>query len=94
MTFEKIQVEVQKDPEMLQLVDAITNLSDLDNFPDPLSVYNKLRDSLLVVDGVPMYGRRAIIPRSLRQQILECLHSAHQCPVRMTDRAKQCIGQG
>ena len=38
-----------------------------------------------------MYGRRAIIPKSLRQQILECLHSAHQCPVRMQDRAKQSV---
>ena len=38
VTFEKIRVEVQKDEEMLQLVDAITNLSDLDNFTDSLSV--------------------------------------------------------
>ena len=91
VTFEKIRVEVQRDDEMLQLVDAITNLSDLDNFPDSLSVYNKLRDNLFVLDGVPMYGRRAIIPKRLRQQILECLHSAHQCPVRMQDRAKQSV---
>ena len=38
-----------------------------------------------------MYGRRTIIPRSLRRQVLESLHSAHQCPVRMTDRAKQSV---
>ena len=91
ITFEKVKEEVQKDPEMKQLVEAIINLSELDTFPYALSVYNKLRKHLLVVDGVPMYGRRTIIPRSLRQQVLESLHSAHQCPVRMTDRAKQSV---
>ena len=73
---------------MLKLVDAITNLSDFDNFPDYLSGYSKLRDNLTVVDGVPMYGRRLVIPSTLRQGILDCLHSAHQCPVKMNDRAK------
>ena len=91
ITFEKVRKEVQKDEEMLKLVDAITNLSDLDNFPDYLSVYSKLRENLSVVDGVPMYGRRLIIPSNLRQSILECLHSAHQCPVKMNDRAKHSV---
>ena len=57
ITFDKVKKEVQKDQEMLKLVDAITNLSDLDNFPDYLSQYSKLKESLSVVDGVPMYGR-------------------------------------
>ena len=76
---------------MSKLVDAITNLSDLDNFPDYLSVYSKLKEHLSVVDGVPMYGRRLIIPSNLRQNILDCLHSAHQCPTKMNDRAKQSV---
>ena len=89
VTFDKVKKEVTKDEEMMKLVDAITR--DLDCLPDSLSAYNKLRDSLSVVDGVPMYGRRVIIPRSLRQEVLECLHSAHQCPVRMNDRAKHSV---
>ena len=38
-----------------------------------------------------MYGRRLIVPSNLRQSVLECLHSAHQCPVKMNDRAKQSV---
>ena len=91
ITFDKVKEEVQKDQELMKLVDAISNLSELDNFPDYLSKYSKLRDSLSVVDGVPMYGRRLIIPSTLRQRVLECLHSAHQCPMKMNDRAKHSV---
>lgn len=91
ITFEKVRQEVKNDEEMLKLVEAITNMSELDNFPDYLSQYSKLRDDLSVVDGVPMYGRRLVIPKSLRHAVLECLHSAHQCPVRMNDRAKHTV---
>ena len=86
---DRVKKEVSKDEEILKLVDAIT--SDLDCFPDAIAVYNKLKDSLSVVDGVPMYGRRVIVPKCLRKDVLECLHSAHQCPVRMNDRAKHSV---
>ena len=86
---DRVKKEVSKDEEMLKLVVAIT--SDLDCFPDAIAVYNKLKDSLSVVAGVPMYGRRVIIPKCLRQDVLQCLHSAHQCPVRMNDRAKHSV---
>ena len=35
-----------------------------------------------------MYRRWLIIPRNLRQSISERLHSAHQCPVKKNDKAK------
>ena len=89
ITFDKVKNEVAKDEEMTKLVDAITK--DLDCFPDTLAAYNKLKDSLSVVDGVPMYGRRVIVPKSLRREVLEVLHSAHQCPVKMNDRAKHSV---
>ena len=91
ITFEKVKQEIQKDQEMLQLVEAITKMSDYDSFPDYLSNYSKLKENLSVVDGVPMYGRRLIIPSTLRRSILECLHSAHQCPNKMNDRAKHSV---
>ena len=91
ITFEKVKEEVKKDQEMSKLVETITNMADFDTFPDYLSAYSKLRESLSVVDGVPMYGRRLIVPSTLRQSILECLHSAHQCPVKMNDRAKHSV---
>ena len=63
VTFDRVKDEVAKDDEMKKLVDAIT--SDLDCFPDSITAYNKLKDSLSVVDGVPMYGRRVIVPKCL-----------------------------
>ena len=73
--------------EGLGIHDAITNLLDYNKLSDQLSAYNKLRENLSVVDGVPMYGIRLIIPRNLRQKIFESLHSAQECPVKMNDRA-------
>ena len=73
------------------IIDTITNLRDYDNFPDQLTAYSKLRENLLVVDGVPMYGIRLIIARNLRQFTLESLHSAHQCPVKMNDKSRHTV---
>ena len=41
-----------------------------DSLPDSVSQYNKLRDSLYVLEGVPIYGRRVIVPRALRQKVI------------------------
>ena len=57
ITFEKVKQEVQRDQEMLRLMDAITNLVDYNNFPDQLLPYSNLRENLLAVESVPMYGR-------------------------------------
>ena len=81
MTFEDIKREVSRDQEMQDLVAAISNKEGQDRFPDTVSQYNQFSDDLSVLDGVPMLGRRAVIPASLRQSILHSLHSAHQCTV-------------
>ena len=91
VTFDEVKIEVRRDQEMLDLITAIQSKEEMDTFPDQISVYNKYREDLLVVDGVPMYGRRIIIPKSLRSRILDGLHSAHQCSVKMTDRAKDSV---
>ena len=91
VTFDDVKSEVSKDQEMLELVTAISNEMDSDSFPDNLSAYNKYRENLSVLDNVPMYGRRVIIPRSLRKKVLESLHSAHQCTVKMMDRARDSV---
>ena len=76
---------------MVELVKAISNKADQYSFPDTASAYNRYRDELYVLDGVPMYGRRVIIPRTLRQKVMESLHSAHQCQARMLDRARDSV---
>ena len=91
ITFEEIKAEVAKDQEMLDLINAIENKDIADRFPDTVAGYNRHSDQLLVVDGVPMLGRRVIIPASCRKRVLDCLHSAHQGPARMIDRAKHAV---
>ena len=60
-------------------------------FQDTVSKYNRYCDSLAVLDGVPMYGKCILVPRVLSKMKLENLHSTHQCPVRMLDRAKESV---
>ena len=91
VTFEDIKREVNRDQEMLDLVSAISSKEGQDRFPDTVSQYNRYSDDLSVLDGVPMHGRRAIIPASLRQSVLDSFHSAHQCSVKMQDRAKHAV---
>ena len=38
-----------------------------------------------------MYGQRVIVPETMRQAILEAIHSAHQSIGKMHDRALQCV---
>ena len=60
-------------------------------FPDAVASYNRHRENLLVVDGVPMLGRRVIIPASCRKRVMESLHSAYQGTAKMLDRAKHSV---
>ena len=71
ITFEEIKAEVARDQEMLDLIKAIENKDVTDKFPDVVANYNRHRDNLLVVDGVPMLGRRVIVPASCRKRVLE-----------------------
>ena len=91
VTFEDIKREVSRDQEMQDLVAAISSKECQDRFPDTVSHYNKYSEELSVMDGVPMFGRRVIVPASLRQSVLISLHSAHQCSVKMQDRAKHSV---
>ena len=90
ITFEAIREEVKRDREMQILIGAITNKSDA-KFPEEVFKYDRHREELSVVDGVPMFGRRAIVPAALRRKVLDSLHSAHQCPVKMIERAKHTV---
>ena len=91
ITFEEIKAEVAKDQEMLDLIRAIEDKDATDKFPDVVANYNRHRDDLLVVDGVPMLGRRVIVPSSCRRRVLDSLHSAHQGSAKMLERAKHSV---
>ena len=53
--------------------------------------YWRFRDELSVVDGVLMYGLRAVIPPKLRDEVCAHLRSAHQGVSQMNNRASECV---
>ncbi len=59
--------------------------------PSELHEYHKLIDGLSTTDGIIMYKDRIIIPPSLRDEVLQTLHSAHQGTSSMLARAEASI---
>ena len=49
------------------------------------------RNNLSVISGVLRYNRRVVIPRVLRAEVLECLHSASQGVQGMKARAEDTV---
>ena len=91
VTFQRIKAEVSNDTELARLVDTIINTPHVGEFPADLHSYQRTRDHLHVQDGVPMYGRRVIVPSCLRGEVLDGLHAAHQCVTKMHNRAIHAV---
>merc|ERR1711888_498233 len=58
-----------------------------ERFPEYKSIANKLS----TVQGVVVYKGRAVVPASLRDTVLDVLHSAHQGVSGMFRRAEACV---
>ena len=56
---------------------------------DDIKAIYHFRDDLYEVEGIPMVKGRLFIPKSLRSQITESLHSAHQGTAGMKASARQ-----
>ena len=59
--------------------------------PPDLQEYFSLRDGLYTLDGVVVYNDRIVIPPSLRDKVLQSLHSAHQGVSFMSSRAEASV---
>ena len=46
--------------------------------PEQVRSYWPMRDELYNIDGIPMKGRKLLIPKALRSRVAEGLHAAHQ----------------
>ena len=92
VTWERIREAGRKDKESTDLAAIISsgfphNKKDL---PDHLRSFWAMREQLYAVDGVPVqHDGRVLIPHSLRAEVLECLHSAHQGVTGMAAHAKK-----
>ena len=92
ITRESLQQECKEDRVMVNLADQIRR-----GFPDSGYVssdirdFHKYRHGLCMIDGVPCYKTRIIVPDRMRRRILSVLHSAHQGVSGMTARAEQTV---
>ena len=89
ITLERVQHETALDSALQSLIKTIQI-----GFPEckerctnEAREYFRYRDDLSVGDGIILYKSRILIPRSLRPEVLESLHSAHQSVNGMKARA-------
>ena len=93
VTWERVQHETAMDPVMRQLVDLVENgfPENKELLPYDLREFFKHRTNLSLCQGVILYNWRVLVPRSLRLEVLEGLHSGHQCVVGMRARAANSV---
>ena len=93
VTWHDVQEATTSDPIMMSLHNTIIDgfPPNRHELPEELRSYFLFRDDLSIVDGVVMYGNRIVIPPTLRNQILETLHSAHQGTTSMVSRAQASV---
>lgn len=93
ITWEKVQQATSSDAAMHFLVEVIEQ--GLPEFrhqlPKELQEYHQFRDDLYTVDGVVLYKERVVIPPSLRHDVLQALHAAHQGVTSMLARAESSV---
>ena len=93
ITWNKVRLATSNDPVMQRLLRTIEDgfPTESSALPADLREYIRFRDLLSTVDGVVLYKNRIVIPRSLRQNVLATLHSAHQGVTSMTARAESAV---
>ena len=93
LTWSRIAQASCLDPTLQRLADVITS-GFPDNKPDlppDLRPYWDVRHNLLCVGDAVVYGSRIVVPATLRSEVLDALHAAHQGVTGMKARAQTCV---
>lgn len=93
ITWDAVRMATASDETMSLLLSLIDDglPGSRHEMPPNLRDYFSLRDGLYTLDGVVLYNDRIIIPPSLRPEVLNSLHSAHQGISSMTSRAEASV---
>ena len=93
ITWDDIRIATTSDPNMMTLSNIVEEgfPEDKASLPKELRPYHQFRDSLTTFDGVILYHDRVVIPPSLRNRVLQSLHSAHQGVTQMCSRAESSL---
>jgi hypothetical protein len=88
---EKIKQETKVDPELIRLMKTMEESwpNSRQECPKEVQPFWDSRHDLTVIDGIIIKGNRIIIPRTLRREVLQMLHNAHQGMDRSKRRARQ-----
>ncbi|MEL7377532.1 MAG: DDE-type integrase/transposase/recombinase, partial [Bacteroidota bacterium] len=91
VTWDRIVAASATDEESIPLSDLIKNgfPDSKDKMPSNIRQYWNMRDELYQLDGVPIKGSKILIPKSLRAEVLQALHAAHQGVNGMLANARQ-----
>jgi len=76
----QIKSQTSADPTMVKLMDVIRKgwPETRKQLPEVLKAYWPFRDELIVEDGIILKGERIVIPKTLRQDLIQVIHSSHQ----------------
>ena len=79
-TLQRIRSETSKDPALIALHQMVMNgwPEERKEVPEQLRLYWGCRDEIFVYDGVPCKSHQVIVPASLRAEMLNKFHKAHQ----------------
>ena len=93
VTIENVKEATSKDEELKNLARYIVEgfPEKRSELPPNLQGYWNVREDLSVFESVILYKRRIVIPKILRREVVEILHSAHQCPTGMNSRASTAV---
>ena len=93
ITWDRVKLATTSDKDLTQLLSIIESgfPESRHKIPPALQEYYQFRKHLYTVDGGILYKDRIVIPPSLRQHILDVLHSAHQGVISMTARAESSV---
>jgi len=83
--------ETKSDDFLIKLLDFVENGWDISEIPAAYKAYFSKNNRLSIETGVLSYNGRAIIPESLKTQILQLLHSNHAGIVKMKQMARQYV---
>ena len=93
VSIERVEHETARDPTLQILIHVIQNgfPDSKDSYQDEVKEYFRYREDLSVCDGLILFKSHALVPRSLRHEVLECLHSAHQGVQGMKSHAAESV---
>lgn len=93
VTWDRVKQAASVDTVSRSLMQTINNgfPSEKKMLPQILQPYWNMRDQLYSIDGVPVVGTRTVVPVSLREEVLDNLHSAHQGVSGMRARARTSV---